>query len=567
MCHRWLVGVLLAAALGLALPAGAVAQAAPPKSDDACDRLPGPAQTACKGAKGAADTAKDVAKGAGAVAKDVADKGPVGAAAGAAGDEIMKGVTAWVANAAAWFVKQIVEAIDKTTNPQLDSGWFLDHYQRMAGLAGLLAVPMIVAVVLQALMRQDWTLLVRSVLMYMPLAFLLTGMALLVTQQLLVATDEMSAWMTQSIGRDGRDFVTDAGGFFAKMGAKSGSAATPLFAIFIAAFVTVVGALVVWLELLLREASIYVVVAFLPVFFVAMIWPSGGHIARRGVEILLALILSKFVLVTIFALAAAGLGQSRSEEAFAGALAGAALLLLAAFSPWVLFRLVPLVEHGMSAASGAHRGALAGAASSALPGSAGAASAMRGQMTKQWGGGGASKGAGAGAAGAAGGSGAMAAAAPLAAGAMAVGAGQQAVEAVRNRADAQTSGAAGSGAGGGGGASGGGDSAGGGSGGGDSGGADNSPPRPPGGGSPGAAPSSSPGGGSSPEPGPAAASPPPRSFPRGTPPPPAGGASSSRPSSPGPSSPGSLRGPSRPPGPRPSAGPPRPSRGLDGGGG
>ena len=555
MCRRWGSIIGLALALMIALPGSALS--AP--STDKCASVPdvpvGPltsAKGACKVAKGGADAVKDTAKGAAAVAKDVADKGPVGAAAGAAGDEIMKGVTAWVANAAAWFVKEIVEAIDKTTNPQLDSGWFLDHYKRMASLAALLAVPMIVAVVLQALVRQDWTLLMRSVLMYMPLAFLLTGMALLVTQQLLVATDEMSAWMTQSIGRDGRDFVVDAGGFFAKMGAKSGSAATPLFAIFIAAFVTVVGALVVWLELLLREASIYVVVAFLPVFFVAMIWASGGRIARRGVEILLALILSKFVLVTIFALAAAGLGQSRADEAFAGALAGAALLLLAAFSPWVLFRLVPLAEHGMRAASG-QRAALAGAASSALPGSAGAASAMRGQMTKQWGAGGAGKGAGA--AGAAGGSGAMAAAAPVAAGAVAIGAGQQAVDAVRNRADTQTSGAAGSGAGGGGDR---------GSGGGDSGGADNSPPRPPGGGSPGAAPPSSPGGGS-PEPGPAPPSP--RSFPRGAPPPPpAGGArasASAPPAGPGASSPPSPRGPVRPPGPRPSTGPPRPPRGLE----
>ena len=387
------LAVLVVLALGGAARAQAPAAKPPPKSDDPCAGVPSigvglsSPKTACDAATGAAKTVDKATRAAGAVAKDVAEKGPVGAAASAAGDQVMAGVTAWVADAAGWFVRTIGDAIDKSTTPAVDSGWFRDYYGQMAQLGALLAIPMIVAVVLQALLRQDWTLLGRAAVMYIPLAFLLTGMAILVTQALLAATDEMSAWASQGTGSNAGEFLSDVAGTFKKYGgtgaATSGpaGAAIPLFAIFVLALVTVVGAFAVWLELILREASIYAVVAFLPIFFVAMIWPRGGAIARRGVEILIALILSKFVLVVIFALAVAGLGQSRGDDAFGGALAGAALLVLAAFSPWVLFRLIPLVEHGAMSAAARQRGALKSGASTAMA----PAQAMGQQMGRMWG--------------------------------------------------------------------------------------------------------------------------------------------------------------------------------------
>ena len=446
--------MLALAVAALVVPAGAAGQAPAPKPDDPCDAAPGlVSKVGCQtgnAVAGAADKIDGATRAAGAVAKDVAEKGAVGAAASAAGDQVMAGVTAWVADAAGWFVRTIGDAIDKSTTPAVDSGWFRDYYGQMAQLGALLAIPMIVAVVLQALLRQDWTLLGRAAVMYIPLAFLLTGMAILVTQALLAATDEMSAWASQGTGSNAGEFLSDVAGTFKKYGgtgaATSGpaGAAIPLFAIFVLALVTVVGAFAVWLELILREASIYAVVAFLPIFFVAMIWPRGGAIARRGVEILIALILSKFVLVVIFALAVAGLGQSRGEDAFGGALAGAALLVLAAFSPWVLFRLIPLVEHGAMSAAGGQRAALkCGAASAMQP-----AQAMRQQANRMWGGagggGGASGGGGGGGLGSSGGlaaAGGGAGAAAGGAGAVAtgaLGAMQRGQGALSDRAGAQT---------------------------------------------------------------------------------------------------------------------------------
>ena len=79
-------------------------------------------------------------------------------------------------------------------------------------------------------------------------------------------------------------------------------------------------------------------------------------------------------------LAAAGLGQSRADDAFQGVLAGAALMMLAAFSPLALLRLIPLAE------SAAHTNWRSGAGSQTLGPIAGPAAVMRRVTDANWGG-------------------------------------------------------------------------------------------------------------------------------------------------------------------------------------
>jgi hypothetical protein len=88
-------------------------------------------------------------------------------------------------------------------------------------------------------------------------------------------------------------------------------------------------------------------------------WPAIAHWCRRLVDTLAALILGKFVIVSVLSLAvgalAGGSGSTPAGSTGAGAgdhgsfsdvLGGAALLMLAAFAPWALFRLLPFLEAG-----------------------------------------------------------------------------------------------------------------------------------------------------------------------------------------------------------------------------
>ena len=122
-------------------------------------------------------------------------------------------------------------------------------------------------------------------------------------------------------------------------------------------------ALVVWMELVLREASIYVAVTFLPISFVAMIWRPTASWARRLAEWLGAIILAKFTIAVAFAIAGSALAHGRrSGGGLTTLLAGCAVLLVAALTPWVLLRMLP---GSIGAAHGMHRGVVRQAVGSA----------------------------------------------------------------------------------------------------------------------------------------------------------------------------------------------------------
>ena len=80
----------------------------------------------------------------------------------------------------------------------------------------------------------------------------------------------------------------------------------------------------------------------LPLFFAALVWPARRIWALRAVEMLVAVILSKFAIVAVFSLGGAAIGHRRFPG-LPGA-GGRDAVLLAAFSPWALLRLLPLHE-------------------------------------------------------------------------------------------------------------------------------------------------------------------------------------------------------------------------------
>ena len=123
---------------------------------------------------------------------------------------------------------------------------------------------------------------------------------------------------------------------------------------------TIAGALALWLELLVREAAVYVIVLMLPLAFAAMVWPARRVWAIRALELLVALILSKFAIVAVLSLGGAALDRI-GHFGIGAAIAGIALLTLAAFAPWALLRLLPLSELASGVASGLRREAIGSA--------------------------------------------------------------------------------------------------------------------------------------------------------------------------------------------------------------
>lgn len=293
--------------------------------------------------------------------------GAVTKVAAEAGEFVMRGVTAWVTNAAVWVTGKVGELIENTTSPDLTASWFEGQYGAMVAVAGALALLMLMLAVIQSVIRQDIGLLIRSAFGYLPMAFVLAGVAIAAAGLLVAITDDMSSAVVSGLGTEQSDNLLQAVGDAYKNALDEGSG-IPLFGVFLGAIILAIGAFVLWLEMIIRDAAIYICVFFLPLTFVAMIWPATSRWARRLVELLVAIILAKFVIVAILTLATAAIANTDAVQGdgntFEQMLAGSALLVLAAWSPFALLRMIPMMEVAAASVS-SQRSSMSAAAGSA----------------------------------------------------------------------------------------------------------------------------------------------------------------------------------------------------------
>lgn len=269
--------------------------------------------------------------------------GGVRSVVGGGANVVFSALVGFVVDGAGWMLEGVANFIDSSTDPDVTSGWFREAYRDMGVVAGLVVLPSLLLAVLQALLRQDVSMMVHVVLVRVPLAAIGTTVAVVVVDLLIRLTDVMSAWIGRGIGADLSAFATGVGSALASLGGSNGPVVAGLAGLLAAALVAF-AAFVIWLELLLRQAAVYVAVLFLPLGFMAVVWPATGHWLRRLVQGLVAIILSKFVIVAVMALAASGIDADVADEGFGVVLAGGSMLALAALAPYVLLKLIPVFD-------------------------------------------------------------------------------------------------------------------------------------------------------------------------------------------------------------------------------
>jgi hypothetical protein len=275
----------------------------------------------------------------------------------------------------------------------------------MTELAGVVVLPMLLFAVIQAIYRQSAAALLRAFLVNLPLAFVVTGVAVELLQIGMTVTDSMSSAFLSAAGVDTHSVLKPIG-----VALTGIATVAPGFVCVLVGFLVSAVALVLWLELVIRATAITAAALFLPLVLAGLVWPATSHWARRLAETLTSLVLSKLVIVAIISLSAGALnggvtGSGSVGVRFGEVVTGIALLFLATLSPFVLMRLVPIVEGGatsqlenarsrmrqsaesamgtprdvaMMLAKGAGASAGAGAAGGAAAGAAGGAAAGSG---------------------------------------------------------------------------------------------------------------------------------------------------------------------------------------------
>jgi hypothetical protein len=332
---RAVLVLLAVAALLLLVAPAAIAQSAPADpGQERCDSIPNPvARNVCKAGTNPGQAVTSAVAGA---AQNVVST---------AGDSALRSFTAAVAAAGKWFLEKVGGLINGTTSPDVvNADWFGSQYRVMLALAVVIALPILLVSVAQSIVRADGMQAIRSAFVFLPLAAILSAVGPAMAQMLINVSDWMSAALGGNASADAQKFMTDVGGALAGLGAGTVNPAAPVFGVLLGALIVTLGALSIWLELLLRAAAIYISVLFLPLALAAMIWPAGWRWCRRLIEFLIAIIFAKVFIVAIINLAAAGLARGGLGDKFEGVLAGGALLLMAAFTPVALLKLIPLAE-------------------------------------------------------------------------------------------------------------------------------------------------------------------------------------------------------------------------------
>ena len=259
---------------------------------------------------------------------------------------VLSAICGVIAAGAAWFLTQMGQTITHSSTLTLNATWFRTHYQSMVTLAATVGVAFLCAAGVQAILHASPSIIVRAAFIQLPIAGLFSGVGIEVVQLLLHVTDAIANSLGGGASGTVAKFFSNASADFVNV-ATAGTLGAPLAVVALGAVLVIVGGFTLWLELLVRDAAVSVAVLFLPLALVAMMWPAIAHWMRRLIDTLIGLILSKVVIVAVLALAVGALASTSSESVY---LSAAAMLLLAAFSPFALLRLIPAIEGGATMA-------------------------------------------------------------------------------------------------------------------------------------------------------------------------------------------------------------------------
>lgn len=255
-------------------------------------------------------------------------------------------VLAAVVRSAVWLLDAVGHAMSSTTTPSLGAPWFTERYTAMVALAGAVVLLALLATAIEAVLRGDVGRLGRALLVHLPIACLVVLAAVPLATAAMAAVDQVCAAYASATGSSPARFLSLLEGRFVGLIGATGNAAVPGLLEGVLGVVAIAAGMALWVELLLRSAAIAIVVLFVPVLLAAQVWPAAAPAARRGCEVLCALVVSKFVVVAALCL---GVGALSSAPGLAGILLGAALVVVASFSPFLVLRLVPLVEGALAA--------------------------------------------------------------------------------------------------------------------------------------------------------------------------------------------------------------------------
>jgi len=279
-----------------------------------------------------------------------------------AGDAAGTVITApfdWLAEgmggAAEWMFTSVWKVIDSTTYVDVTSGEYTKVYNIMFGIGVLVMLGFFMLQVIGGMIRREPAALSRAALGLAKsilgsfVALALLGTALEITDQLCIGIVSAAGTNMNDMG----DRVAVLAGGLSAISLTAPGAGS-ILTIFLASL-AIIGAMVVWLSLLIRKALLLIAIVFAPIALAGSSWDHTRTWVGRWASFVIAMILSKVVLVVIFLLATAQVSApiDADLESVSQPMAGVVLMLMAGFAPYLTYKAIAFMGfdmyHAMSA--------------------------------------------------------------------------------------------------------------------------------------------------------------------------------------------------------------------------
>ncbi|NYI07497.1 hypothetical protein [Allostreptomyces psammosilenae] len=306
----------------------------PSASFDSCELVPGAAQAGCQQGTGTVPQLPG---------SEVVD--PLGSLA------------AGCAEAASWVITRLSDAIVDTTQVDFTNAGFLRQYAVVFAASTVLTLVLwLLAIAKRAVRGVPMGQAFSEAIGYLWLTVLASAFTPLILYTLVAVTDSLTEVIASGT-QDGTDRFL--GGFAEALDPANDIGGGPIVLILVS-LLSVLAAAVLWLELLIRAAMLYVGALLGTIVYSGLVDRSLWRHVRRWAGLMLAIDLIKPVIIIVLGLAGAVSVGGDEPDAFSAILSGLAILALSIFASVAIYRFVPGFGDDMVALHSARRQAVSG---------------------------------------------------------------------------------------------------------------------------------------------------------------------------------------------------------------
>ncbi|MFG2420325.1 hypothetical protein ACGFWD_14875 [Streptomyces sp. NPDC048448] len=300
------------------LASHAYAAPTPKATDDSCSLIAGPARKYCENGSGSSGTG-------GAPPSLTSTLDPL--------SSLAKGC----ADAASWTIDKLSSAVNDTANVDFTNPKFLQQYAVVFAASTILTLLLwLLAVAKRAVRGVPLGTALSEAIGFLWLTVLASAFTPLILYTVVSASDGVTDVLAKTTGNQTDTFFGTFSGALAK-GENIGGGPIMLIVV---SLVSILAAGVLWLELVIRAALLYVGALLGTVVYAGLVDKNlWGHV-RRWAGVMIAVILVKPVIVIVLGLAGA-LSTENGPDSFSAVVSGLAIILLAIFASAMIYRFVP----------------------------------------------------------------------------------------------------------------------------------------------------------------------------------------------------------------------------------